>query len=233
MGTMEDGLIELVHRGIVVDVGVGLLEVFRLARWTGGSVLYRPIHFPSRPAFACKIPSITTFIKNSPSTHTHPPRLRASSTNANGDWAGDGLKHYGLKAYNVNTRSSVRTTSIVHPPVFFFLDESDSEHTHRVAPESDMEIHDLTEIDHARARRGGNALPYDSWKTHPISVTFRQTFYLSVLGSFKTYYAVHNDSKAASAGGSAAEQLCVASLVGVVSAVDAVLVPIVFCHGQT
>ena len=69
----------------------------------------------------------------------------------------------------------------------------------------------------------GNALPYDPWTSHPISVaeleacakkqgvTFRRADVLLVrVGFIQKYYAAHNDAKAALRGGSEVERLCVA-----------------------
>ena len=68
----------------------------------------------------------------------------------------------------------------------------------------------------------GNALPYDPWTSHPISVaeleacakkqgvTFRRADVLLVrVGFIQKYYAAHNDAKAALRGGSEVERLCV------------------------
>ena len=69
----------------------------------------------------------------------------------------------------------------------------------------------------------GDALPYDPWTSHPISVaeleacakkqgvTFRRADVLLVrVGFIQKYYAAHNDAKAALRGGSEVERLCVA-----------------------
>jgi len=169
-----------------------------------------PIHFPSRPAFERKIPSITTFFKYSSSIPVRDDEIHIN-TQSGSQW--DGLKHYGLTDYNV------------------FYNNTPAESL----SEGQMEIHDPTEIDHARVKLGihnwsnhgicgrgvlldlvhyytadGNTLPYDPWTTHPISVaeleacakkqgvTFRQADILLIrVGFIQKYYAVHNDAKAA------------------------------------
>ncbi|KAG8217154.1 hypothetical protein J3R82DRAFT_5213 [Butyriboletus roseoflavus] len=169
-----------------------------------------PIHFPSRPVFGRKIPSITTFVKDS---HSIPIRDDVIHINTQSGSQWDGLKHYGLRDYNV----------------FYNNTPADS------LSEGEMEIHDPSEIDHARVKLGmhnwskhgicgrgvlldlvhyytadGNPLPYNPWTTHPISVaeleacakkqgvTFRQADILLIrVGFIQTYYAVQNDAKAA------------------------------------
>ncbi|KAH0830214.1 hypothetical protein J3R83DRAFT_1571 [Lanmaoa asiatica] len=171
------------------------------------------------PVFGRKIPSITTFIKDSPSIPIRDDVIHIN-TQSGSQW--DGLKHYGLRDYNV------------------FYNNTPAESL----SEGEMEIHDPTEIDHARVKLGmhnwskhgicgrgvlldlvnyhtadGNVLPYDPWTTHPISVaeleacakkqgvTFRQADILLIrVGFIQKYYAVHNDAKAALRDGSDAER---------------------------
>ncbi|KAF8548486.1 hypothetical protein OG21DRAFT_1563814 [Imleria badia] len=178
--------------------------------------LYRPIHFPSRPVFGRKIPSITTFVKNSPSIPIRDDVIHINTQSGSQQW--DGLKHYGLTDYYNVFYNDTPAGSL---------------------SEGEMEIHDPTEIDHARVKLGmhnwsnhgicgrrvlldfvhyytadGKALPYDPWTTHPTSVaelkacakkqgvTFRQADILLLrVGFTRKYCAVHNDAKAALRGG--------------------------------
>ncbi|KAF9239090.1 hypothetical protein BU15DRAFT_74780 [Melanogaster broomeanus] len=187
---------------------------------TGKTVsLNWPIHFPSRPVFGRKIPTITTFVKGSPSVPIRDDVIHIN-TQSGSQW--DGLKHYGLHDYNV----------------FYNNTPADS------LAEGEMEIHDPSEIDPARVKLGmhnwskhgicgrgvlldlvhyytadGGALPYDPWTTHPISVAeleacakkqgvvFRQADILLIrVGFIQKYYDSSNDAKAALRGGPEVER---------------------------
>jgi len=173
-----------------------------------------PIHFPFRPAFGRQVPSIKTFVKDSPSIPIRDDVIHIN-TQSGSQW--DGLKHYGLRAHNV------------------FYNNTPAEGL----SEGEMEIQDPSEIDHARVKLGihnwsnhgicgrgvlldlieyytadGKALPYDPWTTHPISVaeleacakkqgvTFRPADILLIrVGFIQKYYASDKDAKATLNGG--------------------------------
>ncbi|KAN0075563.1 putative cyclase domain containing protein [Tylopilus felleus] len=177
-----------------------------------------PIHFPFRPAFGRKVPSIRTFVKESPSIPIRDDVIHVN-TQYGSQW--DGLKHFGLTAHNV------------------FYNNTPAE----ALSEGEMEIHDPTEIDHARVKLGihnwsnhgicgrgvlldlvhyytdGKALPYDPWTAHPISVaeleacakkqgvTFRPADILLIrVGFIQKYYATDDDAKATLSGGPEVER---------------------------
>ncbi|KAF9228973.1 hypothetical protein BS17DRAFT_841318 [Gyrodon lividus] len=187
---------------------------------TGKTVsLNWPIHFPSRPVFGRKIPYITTFNKYNPSVPVRDDVIHIN-TQSGSQW--DGLKHYGLRDYNV------------------FYNNTPAESL----PEGEMEIHDPNEIEPARTKLGvhnwsnhgvcgrgvlldlvgyytaaGGALPYDPWQTHPISVAeleacakkqgveFRQADILLIrVGFIQKFYASSNDAKAALRGETGTEK---------------------------
>ncbi|KAF8437506.1 hypothetical protein L210DRAFT_2330577 [Boletus edulis BED1] len=178
-----------------------------------------PIHFPSKPMFGRKIPSITTFAKYGPSVPVRDDEIYIN-TQSGSQW--DGLKHYGLRDYNI------------------FYNNTPAESL----SQGEMEIHDPTEIDHALVKLGmhnwsnhgicsrgvlldlveyytadGSALPYDPWTTHPLSVAeleacakkqgvmFRQGDILLLrIGFIQRYYAADNDAKAVLRGGAEVER---------------------------
>ncbi|KIJ12575.1 hypothetical protein PAXINDRAFT_82631 [Paxillus involutus ATCC 200175] len=177
---------------------------------TGKTVLLNwPIHFPSRPAFGRKVPSITTFHKYDSSIPVRDDVIHIN-TQSGSQW--DGLKYYGVRGYNV------------------FYNNTPGESL----PAGEMEIHDPSEIEPARAKLGvhnwsnhgicgrgvfldlvhyytaaGDALPYDPWTPHPVSVAdleacakeqgvvFRQGDILLIrVGFIQRFYASSNEAKA-------------------------------------
>ncbi|KAH7911110.1 hypothetical protein BJ138DRAFT_1007287 [Hygrophoropsis aurantiaca] len=186
---------------------------------TGKTVsLNWPLHFPSRPVFGRKIPSITTFKKDGPTIPIRDDVIHIN-TQSGSQW--DGLKHYGLRDYNV----------------FYNNTPADS------LSEGEMEIHDPSEIDQASIKLGmhnwakhgicgrgvlldivnyytadGGSLPYDPWTTHALTVaeleavakkqgvTFRQGDILILrVGFTQKYYTSTNEDKHKLRGGSEAE----------------------------
>ncbi|KAI9570810.1 hypothetical protein HD554DRAFT_2321163 [Boletus coccyginus] len=180
---------------------------------------WRTVWLNCPPLDGRKTPSIsTTFMKYSPSIPIRDDSEIHISTQSGSQW--DGLKHFGLKPYNVYYNNTPAES----------------------LSEGEMEIHDPTQIDHARVKlemhswsnhgicgggvfldlvqyytANGDAPPYDPWKTHPISVaeleayakkqgvTFRQTDILPIrIGFVQKYHAVHNDARATLAGGKSA-----------------------------
>jgi len=177
-----------------------------------------PIHFPSRPVFGRKIPSITTFSKAGPTIPIRDDIIHIN-TQSGSQW--DGLKHYGLRDYNV----------------FYNNTPADA------LSEGEMELHDPSEIDYSKIKLGmhnwakhgvcgrgvlldvvnyytatGDSLPYDPWTTHPITVTeleavakkqgveFRQGDILLLrVGFIQKYYASTNEAKAELSTGSEKE----------------------------
>ncbi|KAG0701584.1 hypothetical protein DFH29DRAFT_1000119 [Suillus ampliporus] len=186
-------------------------EEIRLGRTVA---LNWPIHFPSRPVFGRKIPSITTYNKAGP---TIPIRDDVIHINTQSGCQWDGLKHFGLAGHNV------------------FYNNTPSE----VLPVGEMEFHDPSEIDYSKVKLGmhnwakhgicgrgvlldvvnyytanGETLPYDPWTTHPITVAeletiakkqgveFRQGDILLLrVGFIQKYYASTNEAKADLSGG--------------------------------
>ncbi|KAG1731201.1 uncharacterized protein EDB91DRAFT_1252264 [Suillus paluster] len=190
-------------------------EEIRLGRTVS---LNWPIHFPSRPVFGRKIPSINTFSKAGPII---PVRDDVIHINTQSGCQWDGLKHFGVAKYNV----------------FYNNTPANS------LSEGEMEIHDPSEIDYSKVKLGmhnwanhgicgrgvlldvvnyytanGEALPYDPWTSHPITVAeleaiakkqgveFRQGDILLLrVGFIQKYYASTNEAKADLGGGSQKE----------------------------
>ncbi|EGN96451.1 hypothetical protein SERLA73DRAFT_186187 [Serpula lacrymans var. lacrymans S7.3] len=176
---------------------------------TGRTVcLNWPIHFPSRPLFGRKIPSITTYAKNGPDVPIRDDVIHIN-TQSGSQW--DGLKHYGLRDHNVFYNNT--------PPT--------------ALSEGEMELHDPSEIDYGRVKLGmqnwakhgicgrgvlldlvsyytadGGTLPYNPWATYPLTVAdleavakkqgveFRRGDILILrVGFIQKYYASTNEDK--------------------------------------
>ncbi|KAG9318011.1 hypothetical protein JVU11DRAFT_74 [Chiua virens] len=144
-----------------------------------------------QPVFGRQNPSITTFSKYGPSIPVRDDVIHIN-TQSGSQW--DGLKHYGLTNYNVFYNKCVHRIS-VHPNRTSMTDTFVISTPAESLSAGEMEIHDPSEIDHARVKLGmhnwsnhgicgrgvlldlveyytasGSALPYDPWTTHPISV---------------------------------------------------------------
>ncbi|KAG2049483.1 hypothetical protein BDR06DRAFT_1012137 [Suillus hirtellus] len=208
----ELGTINLLTPEVVAQAAQ---EEIRLGRTVS---LNWPIHFPSRPVFERKIPSITTFAKHGPTIPIRDDVIHIN-TQSGSQW--DGLKHYGLTEHNV------------------FYNNTPAE----TLSEGEMELHDPSEIDYSKVKLGihnwanhgicgrgvfldvvryytanGEALPYDPWTSHPITVAelediakkqgveFRQGDILLLrVGFIQKYYASTNEAKADLRGGSEKE----------------------------
>ncbi|KAG2108020.1 uncharacterized protein F5147DRAFT_180356 [Suillus discolor] len=208
----ELGTINLLTPEVVAQAAQ---EEIRLGRTVS---LNWPIHFPSRPVFERKIPSITTFAKYGPTIPIRDDVIHIN-TQSGSQW--DGLKHYGLTEHNV------------------FYNNTPAE----TLSEGEMELHDPSEIDCSKVKLGihnwanhgicgrgvfldvvryytanGDALPYDPWTSHPITVAelediakkqgveFRQGDILLLrVGFIQKYYASTNEAKANLRGGSEKE----------------------------
>lgn len=134
-----------------------------------------PIHFPSRPVFGRKVPEITTYKKYEDNIPVRDDVIHIN-TQSGSQW--DGLKHYGMRDYNV------------------FYNNTPAE----ALSEGQLEINDPSEIDYAKVKLGmhnwarhgivgrgvlldivnfhtanGEELPYDPWTSHPITVADLET----------------------------------------------------------